>query len=93
MNNKQKLELTCIGKGERVSMSAADVLNLVGILTPGVRVPVQGDNRVLYRDGVPVAVQVAEEIRFLEQVTAESEWELRNRLLRKQVSQVSGAIQ
>ncbi|MGH8397094.1 MAG: DEAD/DEAH box helicase, partial [Gammaproteobacteria bacterium] len=78
---------------ELVSVSAADVLNLVGIVTPGARVPIQGENRVLYRDGVPVAVQVAEEIRFLEQVTAESEWELRNRLLRKQFPPVSGAIQ
>ena len=51
--------------GELVSVSAADALNLVGIVTPGQRVPILGDNRVLYRDGVPVAVQVAEEVKFL----------------------------
>ncbi|MGH8401937.1 MAG: Lhr family helicase, partial [Gammaproteobacteria bacterium] len=79
--------------GELVSVSAADPLNLVGIVTPGTRLPVQGENRVLYRDGVPVAVQVAEEVKFLEQITAETEWTLRNRLLRKQFSTVSGAIQ
>ncbi|MGA9852005.1 MAG: crosslink repair DNA glycosylase YcaQ family protein [Gammaproteobacteria bacterium] len=79
--------------GALVSLSAADPLNLVGVILPGQRVPMQGGNRVLYRDGVAVAVQVAEEIRFLEQVTAESEWELRNRLLRKQFSPVSGVIQ
>ncbi|MGH8312247.1 MAG: Lhr family helicase [Gammaproteobacteria bacterium] len=79
--------------GALVSLSAADPLNLVGVILPGERVPMQGDNRVLYRDGVPVAVQVAEEVKFLEQVTAETEWTLRNRLLRKQASQMSGVIQ
>ncbi len=77
--------------GELVSVSAADPLNLVGIVTPGARVPGQGENRVLYRDGVPVAVQVAEEVKFLEQVTPEIEWTLRNRLLRRQWSVVSSA--
>ena len=69
--------------GELVSVSAADVLNLVGIVTPGQRVPVVGENRVLYRDGVPVAVQVAEEVKFLGQITPETEWELRSSLLRR----------
>jgi ATP-dependent Lhr-like helicase len=69
--------------GELVSVSAADVLNLVGIVTPGPRVPVLGENRVLYRDGIPVAVQVAEEVKFLEEITPETEWSLRNSLLRR----------
>ncbi|HLW73838.1 MAG TPA: ATP-dependent DNA helicase, partial [Gammaproteobacteria bacterium] len=69
--------------GELVSVSAADVLNLVGIVTPGQRVPVVGENRVLYRDGEPVAVQIAEEVKFLGQVTPETEWELRSSLLRR----------
>ncbi|GEJ55842.1 DEAD/DEAH box helicase [Anaeromyxobacter diazotrophicus] len=40
--------------GERVELSAADPLNLVGILTPGPRVPAQLARRVAYLDGVPV---------------------------------------
>ncbi|MDE2234264.1 MAG: DEAD/DEAH box helicase [Gammaproteobacteria bacterium] len=79
--------------GELVSVSAADPLNLVGIVTPGTRVPAQGENRVLYRDGVPVATQVAEQVQFLEQVGAEAEWMLRNRLLRKQIPPATGRIQ
>ena len=39
--------------GERVSLSACDPLNLVGILTPGARVPSMPQNRVVYVDGVP----------------------------------------
>ncbi len=41
-------------KGELIQLSACDPLNLVGITTPGARVPAQLGNRVSYRDGVPV---------------------------------------
>jgi ATP-dependent Lhr-like helicase len=40
--------------GETVTVSAADPLNLVGILVPGERVPAIGGRIVTYRDGVPV---------------------------------------
>ena len=39
---------------ERVELSAADPLNLIGLLTPGVRVPATLGLRVAYLDGVPV---------------------------------------
>jgi ATP-dependent Lhr-like helicase len=38
---------------ERVEVPAADPLNLVGILTPGARVPAQLGGTVVYVDGVP----------------------------------------
>src|SRR2546428_6851638 len=38
---------------ERISLSACDPLNLVGILTPGARIPAMPQNRVLFVDGVP----------------------------------------
>ena len=41
-------------EGEMVTLSAVDPLNLVGILSPGERVPALPGNRVTYRDGVPV---------------------------------------
>ncbi|HEY4414429.1 MAG TPA: DEAD/DEAH box helicase [Verrucomicrobiae bacterium] len=40
---------------EQVALSAADPLNLVGILTPGARIPAIWRNRILLRDGVPQA--------------------------------------
>ena len=80
-------------RGELVSVSAADVLNLVGIVTPGQRVPIMGENRVLYRDGIPVAVQVAEEVKFLGEVTPESEWALRNSLLRRRTPSGPSTVQ
>ncbi len=40
--------------GETITVSAADPLNLVGILVPGERVPAISGNVVTYRDGVAV---------------------------------------
>jgi ATP-dependent Lhr-like helicase len=41
-------------KGEVIRLSATDPLNLVGILTPGPRVPALRSNQVAYRDGLPI---------------------------------------
>ena len=41
--------------GQMIAVSACDPLNLVGILTPGERVPALLGNQVVFRDGVPVA--------------------------------------
>jgi ATP-dependent Lhr-like helicase len=40
--------------GQTVRISACDPLNLVGIITPGPRVPAVPGHHVTYRDGVPV---------------------------------------
>ena len=69
-------------------MSGADPLNLVGVLTPGGRLPALTGNRVLYRDGVPVALLAGGEVRFLGQLAPEDEWSARNALLRRQVPAV-----
>ena len=39
-----------------ITLSAADPLNLVGILVPGERVPAISGNSVTFRDGVAVAL-------------------------------------
>ncbi|MGH8162660.1 MAG: DNA glycosylase AlkZ-like family protein, partial [Gammaproteobacteria bacterium] len=70
--------------GELISISAADPLNLVGVLAPGDRTPALAGNRILYRDGVPIAARVAGEVRFLADVAPGTEWALRNRLLRRE---------
>jgi ATP-dependent Lhr-like helicase len=51
--------------GEVVSISAADPLNLTGIITPGDRVPSVGSTRIAYRDGVPLAVLEGDYMRPL----------------------------
>ncbi len=72
--------------GEWVSLSAADPLNLVGILTPGGRLPALTGNRLVIRDGLPVAVLAGGEVRFLKELAAAEEWAARNALLRRAVS-------
>ncbi len=42
-----------------ITLSAADPLNLVGILVPGERVPAISGNSVTYRDGIAVVMPVA----------------------------------
>jgi ATP-dependent Lhr-like helicase len=74
--------------GALVSLSGADPLNLVGILTPGARLPALTGNRVLYRDGVPIALLAAGEARFLEKLAPEEEWRARHALVRRQVPAV-----
>jgi ATP-dependent Lhr-like helicase len=54
-----------------VSISAADPLNLVGIVTPGERIPAITRNRIVFENGVPVAVLEAGEIRFHAEYTPE----------------------
>jgi ATP-dependent helicase Lhr and Lhr-like helicase len=49
-----------------VSLSGSDPLNLVGILTPGSRIPALWRNRVLLRDGVPVAALDAGKVMNLD---------------------------
>jgi ATP-dependent Lhr-like helicase len=71
--------------GSLISVSGADPLNLVGILTPGARLPALTGNRVLYRDGVPLALLAGGEVRFLESIEAQAEWAARNALLRRQI--------
>jgi len=68
-----------------VSLSAADPLNLVGIITPGGKLSISASNRVLYRDGVPLAVLEAKEIRFLSELDSSEQWRARNALLRRHV--------
>jgi len=76
--------------GELVAVSGADPLNLVGILTPGELLPALGANRVLYRDGVPVAVSGeggrGKGERFLVPVTVDEEEALRGALVRRRAA-------
>jgi ATP-dependent Lhr-like helicase len=71
--------------GMLVSVSAADPLNLVGIITPGSRVLPGAANRVLYLDGLPVAIREAGEVHFVGDAPSARHWELRNALIRRSV--------
>lgn len=47
--------------GRRITLSAADPLNLTGVILPGARVPLSASRRVVFEDGVVVSVIDAED--------------------------------
>ena len=51
--------------GELITLSAADPLNLQGMLTPGPRIAALTANRILFLDGLPIAALEGGEIRKL----------------------------
>ena len=73
-------------KGVLVSVSAADPLNLVGIATPGDRLPALAGNRLLYRDGLPIAVLEGREPRFLVDLDNATRWQAQSALVRRSVA-------
>ena len=65
-----------------VSLSGADPLNLVGILTPGAKLAAVTANRVLYCDGLPVASLAGGDVQFLTALDAATQWQARKMLMR-----------
>ena len=71
-------------QGTHVAISAADPLNLIGIITPGRRIPGITNNRILYRDGEPIMIMEGGEIREVSPVSAEELWALRQELVKRE---------
>src|SRR5207253_1676292 len=61
--------------GSMISISSADPLNMLGILLPGPRLSPAASNRLLYRDGVPITILEAKEIRYLVEMDAAEQWQ------------------
>jgi ATP-dependent Lhr-like helicase len=72
--------------GKLISISAADPLNLTGIVTPGKRVSSLFNNRIIYRDGVPVAIKEGKEVRFLTEVDRREKWNIQSALIQRKIS-------
>jgi ATP-dependent helicase Lhr and Lhr-like helicase len=66
-----------------ISISAADPLNLVGIIIPGDRITAHTSNRVLYHDGAPIAALESGETHFLAELSRATEWKAKSALVRK----------
>ncbi|MEK6281308.1 MAG: DEAD/DEAH box helicase [Acidobacteriota bacterium] len=66
-----------------ISVSAADPLNLVGIITPGGRITAFTSNRILYHNGEPVAVLESGDTKFLVEISRSMEWKAKAALMRK----------
>ena len=75
--------------GRLVTISTADPLNLAGIVTPGDRIRAVGRNKLLYRDGVPLAVLEGDQVRTLGPIDADIAVEVSRALTRRRVPQLS----
>jgi ATP-dependent helicase Lhr and Lhr-like helicase len=71
------------GHDDLVSVCAVDPLNLVGTLLPGERVTATLNNRIVFSNGVPVAVQCGDALQFLRELDAEHTWQAKMLLARK----------
>ncbi len=72
-------------EGQLISISAADPLNLTGIITPGNRISAQMNNRVLYLDGAPVAVKIGKEVEFIQTPDQTQTWKWKHALIQREV--------
>ncbi|HEY3579155.1 MAG TPA: DEAD/DEAH box helicase [Pyrinomonadaceae bacterium] len=70
-------------KDELISVSAADPLNLAGIIMPGTRITAHTSNRILYHDGAPIAALESGETHFLVELSRTMEWKAKAALVRK----------
>ena len=66
-----------------ISVSAADPMNLVGIIIPGPRITAHTSNRILYQDGAPIASFESGETHFLVELSRTMEWKAKAALMRK----------
>jgi len=69
--------------GRLIAISAADPLNLTGIITPGERIPALATNRILYEDGVPVLARSGGQTQPLTPAAADHLTKLAPALIRR----------
>jgi ATP-dependent Lhr-like helicase len=69
--------------GELTVINCADPLNLSGIITPGDRIPSISSQRMIYRDGVPLAYGQRDKVHYLQTLDAEHQWQLQWALMGK----------
>ncbi|MDZ4844479.1 MAG: DEAD/DEAH box helicase [Chitinophagales bacterium] len=73
-------------KGTLISISAADPLNLTGILTTEKRTPAIYTNRILFEDGKVVGVKEGKEITIVKEAENGDSWRLKNALIQRRIS-------
>ena len=71
--------------GQLLGISASDPLNLAGIITTGDRVPSLATNRLVYRDGVPLAAMEGKQLRQLAEYDAASALEVERAVVRRAI--------
>jgi ATP-dependent helicase Lhr and Lhr-like helicase len=86
-------EIRRSGSDDRIlAISAADPLNLSGIVTPGERIREAAGNRIVYRNGVPVAALEGESIRMLAEIDSSIASDVAAAAAGRRVPVVSGFV-
>jgi ATP-dependent Lhr-like helicase len=79
--------------GRLITISAADPLNLAGILDPGDRVRTITAHRIVYRDGIPLAALEGDYMRQLGTIEPDTAAEVASALVgRRMPGVVSGFV-
>ena len=65
------------------SLSAVDPLNLLNLILPNRKLSRLSKNRVLYENGIPIAVLESDKVCFLKAVEPADEWKLQQALIKK----------
>jgi len=65
------------------SLAASDPLNLLNLILPRRKLAKLLNNRVLFEDGIPIAVVESGEVKFLREVAPERQWALQQALVQK----------
>ncbi|QCY14874.1 DEAD/DEAH box helicase [Pseudomonas sp. MPC6] len=68
--------------GSLVAVCGVDPLNLAGTLLPGAKVPALASNRLVYRDGLPAAAEIAGKQVFWLELDQQASAEVRSKLIR-----------
>lgn len=68
--------------GSLVAVCGVDPLNLAGTLLPGAKVPALASNRLVYRDGLPAAAEIAGKQQFWLELDQQAMAEVRSKLIR-----------
>ena len=65
------------------SLSAVDPLNLLNLISSNRKLSRLSKNRVLYENGIPIAVLESGKVIFLKEIEAAQEWNLQQALIKK----------
>ncbi|MDR7286592.1 ATP-dependent Lhr-like helicase [Pseudomonas corrugata] len=68
--------------GSLIAVCGVDPLNLAGTLLPGAKVPALASNRLVYRDGIPAAAEIAGKQHFWLELDQQAAIEIRSKLTR-----------
>lgn len=69
-------------EGSLIAVCGVDPLNLAGTLLPGTKVPALANNRLVYRDGLPAAAEIAGKQHFWLELDQQAMAELQSKLIR-----------